>query len=259
MADGGFIEALGAGNVGVAAPLEEHLPDELLLAWLQLGDSTVQSLGILSPEDVPQHIHIGGEKGIVQVESVQGAVAAGLLVVDVVLLPVQIDQDRPPIIGDLYLDSAGDELILDFHFCVLSAWGRQGGDTKMAGAYQPRTMHSQNGRTGSGVLITPLPAGRTGGYSILAHVRTQAAIFFISTGRPVREQRKQKSPANLLPPFAQGVTVSRTLHDTVPCSILANFRNQYDALRGTEPGSTFLADCSHSVVVMQGASVSVTS
>ena len=29
----------------------------------------------------------------------------------------------------------------------------------------------------------PLPAGRVGDYSILAHVRTQAAIFFISTAR----------------------------------------------------------------------------
>ncbi|NBH78552.1 hypothetical protein D3Z52_10250 [Clostridiaceae bacterium] len=33
------------------------------------------------------------------------------------------------------------------------------------------------------------------------------------------------------------------------CSILANFRNQHDALRGTEPGSALLADCSYSVVV----------
>ena len=103
--------------------------------------------------------------------------------VDVVLLPIQIDQDRPPIIGDLHFDSADDELVFDFHFCVLSAWGRQGGDTKMAGACQPRTMHSQDGRTGSRVLITPLPKGRVGSYSILAHVRTQAAIFFYLNGK----------------------------------------------------------------------------
>lgn len=116
MADGGFVKDLGAGDVGVAAPLEEHLPDEPLLARLQLGDGAVQPLGILGFENVPQYIHIGGEKGIVQVESVQGAVAAGLLVVVVVLLPVQIDQDAPPIIGDLDLHGFGCKLILDFHF-----------------------------------------------------------------------------------------------------------------------------------------------
>lgn len=62
----------------------------------------------------------------------------------------------------------------------------------MAGAYQPRTMHSQNGRTGSRVLITPLPNGRVGGYSILAHVRTQAAIFFYLNGKARKRAGKTK-------------------------------------------------------------------
>lgn len=53
----------------------------------------------------------------------------------------------------------------------------------MAGAQQPRTMYSQNGRTRSRVLITPLPAGRVGNYSILAYVRTQAAIFCYLNGK----------------------------------------------------------------------------
>lgn len=123
MADGRFIKALCAGNVGVAASLEEHLSDEFLLARLQLGDGIVQPFVILGLEDVSQHIHIRGKKGIVQVVSVQGAVAAGFLVVVVVLLPVQINQDTPPIIGNLDLHGFGSEVILDLHFCVLSAWG----------------------------------------------------------------------------------------------------------------------------------------
>ena len=183
MADGGFIKALGTGNVGVAALFKEHLPDELLLARLQLGDGVVQPLVILGLEDVPQHIHIGWEKGIVQVVSIQGAVAAGLLVVDVVLLPVQIDQDGPPIIGDLDFHGFSCELILDLHFRVLSAWGGQGGDTKIAGTYQPRTKHSQKGRTGSRVLIMPLPTGRVGVIASSPMCAHRLRYFIISTAR----------------------------------------------------------------------------
>ena len=48
MADGGLIETLRAGNVGIAASLKKHLPDEFLLMRLQLGDGTVQPLIILT-------------------------------------------------------------------------------------------------------------------------------------------------------------------------------------------------------------------
>lgn len=50
-------------------------------------------------------------------------------------------------------------------------------------------------------------------------------------------------------PSVREITVSRTLHGTMPRSILANFRNQHDALRGTKPGSALWADCSYSVGV----------
>lgn len=130
MTDGGFIEALDAGSGGVTAPLKVHLPDELLLARLQFGDGSVQPLVILGLEDILQHIHVRGEKGIVQVVGIQGTVAAGLFVIDVVFLPIQIDRDGPPIIGDLDLHGFGCKLILDVHFCVLSAWGGQGGRTQ---------------------------------------------------------------------------------------------------------------------------------
>ena len=116
---------------------KEDGPHQLLLLGIQVGNGLEQPLVVFGGEDIPYYILVRGKKGIVLVVGIQRAVAAGLLVVDVVHLPVQIDQDRPPIIGDLYLDSAGDELILDFHFVSFPPGDGRAGTQKWPGRISP--------------------------------------------------------------------------------------------------------------------------
>lgn len=52
----------------------------------------------------------------------------------------------------------------------------------------------------------------------------------------------KKSPANIASPFLERCNVSRTLHGSLPSSILVNVHDQHGSLSGSMPGTALLAD-----------------
>nr|DAJ97238.1 MAG TPA: hypothetical protein [Caudoviricetes sp.] len=115
VADCSAVNTFFAGDIRVLSSFKIDLANEVLLSGRELGNSGMQSSVFILDGNFRFDIVIRGKQRIVQVERVQRAVSAGFLVVDIVLLPVQVNDDVGIFLGNFDFDGLGCKCILDFH------------------------------------------------------------------------------------------------------------------------------------------------